>query len=146
MPLQHSPDPAEPSWVQGVTADFLIFYSSRDESGKLWCPVRPRPCLRVVNIRPDRTDPDFLASSFLPYPCQDCVAVENVVEQTFGSADGPSAVIVYVGQRTAWKTPSNPYRTGPWNVSSIPTVVRSRDGARLVEEEISERLAAFVRE
>ncbi|KAI0334416.1 hypothetical protein GY45DRAFT_1318433 [Cubamyces sp. BRFM 1775] len=114
MPLQQSPDPAEPSWVQGVTADFLIFYSSRDESGKLWCP--------------------------------DCVAVENVVQQTFGSADGPSAVIVYVGQRTAWKTPSNPYRAGPWNVNSIPTVIRSRDGARLVEEEISERLAAFVRE
>ena len=62
MPLQHSPDPAEPSWVQGVTADFLIFYSSRDESGKLWCPVRPHPCLCVVNIRPDRKDPDFLAS------------------------------------------------------------------------------------
>ncbi|KAI8981139.1 hypothetical protein BD414DRAFT_491771 [Trametes punicea] len=114
MPLKESPDPAEPSWVQGVTTDFLIFYSSRDGSGKLWCP--------------------------------DCVAVEHVVQQTFGPADGPSGLIVYVGQRLAWKDASNPYRAGPWNVNSIPTVIRTRDGARLVEGEISKHLAAFVRE
>ncbi|CDO73100.1 hypothetical protein BN946_scf185007.g154, partial [Trametes cinnabarina] len=95
MPLKESPDPAEPAWVEGVTADFLIFYSSRDESGKLWCP--------------------------------DCVAVENVVQATFGPPEGPSGVIVYVGQRPAWKTPSNPFRAAPWNVASIPTVIRTRD-------------------
>ncbi|KAI0361050.1 hypothetical protein OH77DRAFT_1543710 [Trametes cingulata] len=113
MPLQDSPDPAEPSWVQGVTADFLIFFSSRDESGKLWCP--------------------------------DCVDVEGVVQETFGPVDGPSGLIVYVGQRAEWKTPLNPFRAGPWNVDSVPTVIRTRDGARLVEE-IPERLASFVRE
>ncbi len=42
MPLQHSPDPAEPSWAQDVKAEYLIFFSSRDESGKPWCPVRGR--------------------------------------------------------------------------------------------------------
>ena len=43
MPLQHSPDPAEPSWAQDVKTEYLIFFSSRDESGKLWCPVRASP-------------------------------------------------------------------------------------------------------
>ncbi|KAI9056990.1 hypothetical protein FKP32DRAFT_1584431, partial [Trametes sanguinea] len=78
--------------------------------------------------------------------CPDCVAVEEVVRATFGPPDGPSGVIVYVGQKPVWKTPSNPFRAGPWNVSSIPTVIRTRDGARLVEGEISDRLPAFVRE
>ncbi|KAI0778713.1 hypothetical protein BD413DRAFT_609285 [Trametes elegans] len=115
MPLQESPDPAEPAWAQSASADFLIFYSSRDERGQLWCP--------------------------------DCVAVERLVQETFGSPDGPSGAIVYVGQRAEWKTPSNPFRAEPWNVSSIPTVIRTRDGAQLVLEHASpEELAAFVRE
>lgn len=42
MPLQHSPDPTEPSWAQDVKTEYLIFFSSRDEGGKLWCPVRGR--------------------------------------------------------------------------------------------------------
>ncbi|EIW63986.1 uncharacterized protein TRAVEDRAFT_32840 [Trametes versicolor FP-101664 SS1] len=114
MPLQESTDPAAPSWAHTVTADFLIFYSSRDGNGRLWCP--------------------------------DCVSVENLVQNTFGPAEGPSGAIVYVGQRPDWKTPSNAFRAGPWNVSSIPTVIRTRDGARLVEGEITERLSSFVSE
>lgn len=51
MPLQESTDPAAPSWAHAVTADFLIFYSSRDEDGRLWCPVRG--CVRVT-LRADR--------------------------------------------------------------------------------------------
>ncbi|KAH9858329.1 hypothetical protein C2E23DRAFT_177243 [Lenzites betulinus] len=78
--------------------------------------------------------------------CPDCVAVENLVQQTFGPSDGPSGVLVYVGQRADWKSPSNAFRAGPWHLNSIPTIIRTRDGARLVEDEITERLAAFVRE
>ena len=43
MPLQHSPDPAGPAWAQECSADYLIFYSSREEGGNLWCPVRGFP-------------------------------------------------------------------------------------------------------
>ncbi|TBU49980.1 hypothetical protein BD309DRAFT_946134 [Dichomitus squalens] len=114
MPLQESPDPATPAWAQDVKSEYLIFFSSRGEGGKLWCP--------------------------------DCVAVEDLVKQTFESAEGPSGTIVYVGQRSEWKTPSNPFRAQPWNVQSVPTVIRIRDGARLVEQEIREKLESFIRE
>ncbi|KAI0652390.1 hypothetical protein C8Q79DRAFT_96742 [Trametes meyenii] len=117
MPIQESQaQAAAPAWAeaQSVTADYLIFYSSRDAGGKLWCP--------------------------------DCVAVEELVAKTFGPVEGPAGVVVYVGQRPEWKTPSNPFRAGPWHVSSIPTIIRTRDGARLVEDEILERLSTFVRE
>ncbi|RDX51902.1 hypothetical protein OH76DRAFT_1346010 [Lentinus brumalis] len=114
MPLQHSPDPAESSWAQDVKAEYLIFFSSRDESGKPWCP--------------------------------DCRAIEGLLEEAFGPAESPSAMILYVGQRSAWKTPANPYRAPPWSVQSVPTIVRTRDGARLADEEISQHLDSFIRE
>lgn len=31
--------------------------------------------------------------------CQDCVAVDRTIQDTFGPEDGPCAVIVYVGQK-----------------------------------------------
>lgn len=33
---------------------------------------------------------------------QDCVAVESRVKDAFGRDKGPSAIIVYVGQRPEW--------------------------------------------
>ncbi|KAI0756472.1 hypothetical protein C8Q80DRAFT_1091161 [Daedaleopsis nitida] len=114
MPIHESPDPAAPLWVTQSAADspYLIFYASRDESGRMWCP--------------------------------DCVRVESLIQEAFGPAGRPPATIVYVGQRPEWKTPSNPFRTSSWDVRSIPTVIRTRDGARLVDEEITqEGLAAF---
>ncbi|KIP11094.1 hypothetical protein PHLGIDRAFT_60352, partial [Phlebiopsis gigantea 11061_1 CR5-6] len=72
--------------------DFVVFYSSRDEDGRLWCP--------------------------------DCRAVEDLVQRTFARADGPAALIVWVGQKPAWKSPSNAFRAQPWNVGSVPTVIR----------------------
>ncbi|KAI0718950.1 hypothetical protein C8T65DRAFT_803468 [Cerioporus squamosus] len=114
MPLQYAPDPTEPSWARDVKTEYLIFFSSRDESGKLWCP--------------------------------DCRVVEGLVAEAFGPAESPSATMLYVGQRSEWKTPVNPYRAHPWNVQSVPTIVRTRDGARLVDEEISQHLVSFIRE
>ncbi|KAI0715024.1 hypothetical protein C8Q76DRAFT_729248 [Earliella scabrosa] len=113
MPIQESPDPAAPSWANEADSEFLVFFSSRDQSGMLWCP--------------------------------DCVRVEGLVQSTFGPAERPSATIVYVGQRPEWKTPSNPFRAPPWEVPALPTVIRTRDGAKLVDKDITqESLAAFV--
>ena len=34
---------ADPALLATVPEEYLIFFSSRDESGKLWCPVRASP-------------------------------------------------------------------------------------------------------
>jgi len=112
MPIRESTDPASAEDVKGASEDFLIFMSSRNEEGKLWCP--------------------------------DCVAVEDLIQTTFQSDQGPSAFIVYVGQKPAWKSPTNMCRSEPFNVKSIPTIIRRRDDERLVEEEITRHsLASF---
>ncbi|OSX67104.1 hypothetical protein POSPLADRAFT_1128913 [Postia placenta MAD-698-R-SB12] len=76
--------------------------------------------------------------------CPDCVAVESRVKNAFGRDDGRSAVIVYVGQRPEWKSLSNPFRADPWKVESIPTIIKVRDGARLVDKDIEHSLASFL--
>ncbi|KAI0348297.1 hypothetical protein BDW22DRAFT_1424485 [Trametopsis cervina] len=111
MPLRYTDDPAAPESVQDVAEKYVIFYASRGEDGKMWCP--------------------------------DCVEVEDVVEKKFAGADGPSGLIVRVGQRAEWKTPKNPFRGEPWKVGSIPTIIRVEDGARLVLDEIRDGLASF---
>ncbi|KAK7465468.1 hypothetical protein VKT23_005445 [Stygiomarasmius scandens] len=80
--------------------------------------------------------------------CPDCQDVEEIVKKTFEPEDAPSAVIVYVGDRNTWKSPSNSFRKAPWSLSSIPTIVKMRDGkeeARLVEGEILNQLEGFVK-
>jgi len=69
--------------------------------------------------------------------CPDCRDVEHIVQETFGGATDPSALIVYVGDKGQWKTPSNIYRGEPWKLTGIPTVVNLRNGeevGRLVDE------------
>jgi len=80
--------------------------------------------------------------------CPDCVDVDSTVQKIFGT-DGPAALIVYVGQKAEWKTPNNPFRSEPWNIQSIPTIIKLRDNketSRLVESEINGGLASFVQE
>ncbi|KAF9567776.1 hypothetical protein CPC08DRAFT_519164 [Agrocybe pediades] len=81
--------------------------------------------------------------------CPDCRAVDHLVQQVF-SDDGPDALIVYVGDRGQWKTPSNIYRQAPWHVTGVPTIVRQKEGkevGRLSDEtEILEKLASFVKD
>jgi len=90
-----------------------------------------------------------LAESNLPW-CPDCVAVEDLVRKTFGSERGPSAVLVYVGQISEWKTPDNIFRKEPWKVRAIPTIIKldkaGEEIARLVDGQnsISEELSSFV--
>lgn len=39
MPLDTIEDPFELSSYESVKQDFVIFYASRDDDGKMWCPV-----------------------------------------------------------------------------------------------------------
>ncbi|KAI0285389.1 hypothetical protein BGY98DRAFT_945669 [Russula aff. rugulosa BPL654] len=115
MPLNTVPSTLELSSYEGIKEDFVIFYSSRDESGRMWCP--------------------------------DCRDVEDIVARTFAPADGPSGLIIYVGQRPEWKAETNKFRSAPWRIESIPTIVKLKDGAevgRLGEGEVISNLAAMV--
>ncbi|KIK07244.1 hypothetical protein K443DRAFT_87470 [Laccaria amethystina LaAM-08-1] len=65
--------------------------------------------------------------------CPDCRHVEQLVNDTLLSSD-LDAVIVYVGDQ-------------PWKVSSVPTIIRLRDGkeeGRLVDQDIKGGLADFI--
>ncbi|KAL5495097.1 hypothetical protein ACEPAI_559 [Sanghuangporus weigelae] len=105
--------PADIASVANSGADYLVFYSSVDKISNQMW-------------------------------CPDCRRVEDIVCTAFEPADAPSALIVYVGLRRDWKGNSNnPFRGSPWNISSVPTILR-RDGARLVDDEIDEEsLASF---
>ncbi|KAI0066495.1 hypothetical protein BV25DRAFT_1390313 [Artomyces pyxidatus] len=92
MPLNTAQNPLDLSSFDDIKEQFVIFYSSRDEEGKMWCP--------------------------------DCRAVEDLVERTFSPIGGPSALVIYVGQKPEWKTPDNPFRGPAWDVQSVPTIVR----------------------
>jgi len=116
MPLNTVPKPFELSSYEGINENFVIFYSSRDESGRMWCP--------------------------------DCRDVEDIIARTFGTTDGPSGLIIYVGLKAEWKAERNIFRSAPWLIQSIPTIVKLKDGAevgRLVEGEIISNLAALIK-
>jgi len=115
MPLDTIEDPFELSSYESVKQDFVIFYASRDDDGKMWCP--------------------------------DCRDVEDLIERTFAPANGPSGLIVYVGQRIEWKTGANFFRAAPWRIRSIPTVVKlqgAKEAGRLVEDQIAGDLLTFI--
>jgi len=114
MPLHETTRVVDPAALIDAPEEFLIFYSSRDENGRMWCP--------------------------------DCRAVEALIKETFNKEDGPTSLIVYVGQRPEWKTVSNPFRGAPWNVQAIPTIIkrhRDKEYGRLLEGEIREQLSSF---
>ncbi|KAG9121418.1 hypothetical protein FRC07_002636 [Ceratobasidium sp. 392] len=70
--------------------------------------------------------------------CPDCRNVEQIVKRSFEPEDGPTGIIRWVGNRADWKSPSNVYRRD-YGVSSVPTIIRLKDGkedARLVDREI----------
>ncbi|KAF9245863.1 hypothetical protein BU15DRAFT_70924 [Melanogaster broomeanus] len=82
--------------------------------------------------------------------CPDCVAVEKMIIDTFSSEKGPSAVLVYVGQKSEWKTLDNIFRKEPWKVTAIPTIIKlnsvREEIGRLVDGQnvISEELSSFI--
>jgi hypothetical protein len=61
------------------------------------------------------------------------------------------AEIIYTGQRAEWKDPNNKYRHAPWNVTSVPTILKFRDGeevARIQDDGILDagRMGKFLKE
>ncbi|KAF5323542.1 hypothetical protein D9611_005618 [Ephemerocybe angulata] len=80
--------------------------------------------------------------------CPDCRDVDPLIKEVFEPEDGPSALIVYVGNRQQWKTPDNIWRQEPWKITGVPSVVRLEDGKpgeRLVEDDIATQLKEFVK-
>jgi len=82
--------------------------------------------------------------------CPDCVAVEHLIRNTFDSENGLSAALVYVGQKSEWKTHDNVFRNEPWKVTAIPTIIKLNEAGeeigRLVDGQnsIPEELSSFI--
>jgi hypothetical protein len=57
MPLNTVPNPLELSSYEGIDENFVIFYASRDESGRMWCPVRLISLLNLKDCRDTATLP-----------------------------------------------------------------------------------------
>ncbi|KAF7966220.1 hypothetical protein HWV62_39485 [Athelia sp. TMB] len=69
--------------------------------------------------------------------CPDCRDIDPIVQSTF-DANGPSALIVYVGQKSEWKRPAeNIYRTEPWNITGVPTILKLE---KITQGKITDRL------
>jgi len=82
--------------------------------------------------------------------CPDCRAVESTVKEVFDEDDGPTGLIIWVGQRAEWKDPNNQYRKED-GITGVPTIVKLKDGkevARLVEYDIldKDKLAELLKE
>ncbi|KAG1754968.1 uncharacterized protein EDB91DRAFT_1096421 [Suillus paluster] len=112
--------------------------------------------LREVEFPSDPKDLEHTTEQFLIFYssringqlwCPDCVEVDRTIQDTFGPEHGPSAVIVYVGQKPEWKTPSNVFRGEPWQITSVPTVIKVKGSevAGRLDSEINARLADFIR-
>jgi hypothetical protein len=54
MPLNTAQNPFELSSYEGINEKFVIFYASRDESGRMWCPVSWFPCSKLAETLPRR--------------------------------------------------------------------------------------------
>ncbi|KAJ7675335.1 hypothetical protein B0H17DRAFT_133182 [Mycena rosella] len=114
MPLNVADGIVDPASLKDRPEEFLIFYSDVVE-GKMWCP--------------------------------DCRKVDELVRETFAGPDAPAAVIVYVGNKPEWKALDNKFRGEPFKIDGVPTIVRLKEKeevGRLVDDEISSKLSAFV--
>ncbi len=125
MPLDTIEDPFELSSYESVKQTFVIFYASRDDNGKMWCPVSGPTIVvavlllgRNTSIRPvlapkrgrvpngpthtpvvfNQPSSHILIRRYRRH--QDCRNVEELIKRTFAPADGPTGLIVYVGQLT----------------------------------------------
>ncbi|KAF9502299.1 hypothetical protein BDN71DRAFT_1500436 [Pleurotus eryngii] len=142
MPLDSKDFPDPSSLLEKNGERFLIFYSSIVD-GQLWCP--------------------------------DCRVVDELIKTTFLSEDAPHGIVIYVGDRAtyvashqyhqfavditktnrffcaySWKNSGNKYHGAPFNVTSIPTIIKvvdSKEVARLVDPNITaQSLPAFVQQ
>ena len=149
MPLRYTEDPAAVATVKAASEQYLIFYSSRDVHGKLWCPVsftfalplsaigttlNMRLCTGLCSsgryrreeiLRSDRTfGPDCMGGTksrvgAYSSNCRVGASQQSPYFLHFIDVDDP---LIF-----SWKTPANIFRSGPWNVESIPTIIRVED-------------------
>lgn len=74
--------------------------------------------------------------------CPDCRTAEPVVAsvmQEFADTDagkGSLFVTVFVGQRSEWKTPASTFRSGPFHVKAVPTLLVLGSEDRLEEAQL----------
>ena len=97
MPLNTAPNPFELSSYEDIKENFVIFYSSRDESGRMWCPVRRLSQSMFFFFVICSPPSHMFIRRYRRH--QDCREVEDLIARTFALADGPSGLIIYVGQR-----------------------------------------------
>jgi len=72
---------------------YLIFYASRDITGRMWCPVRVVHLFRLLF----RLLTGLLTR--VPVSSQDCRNIESQVDDAFRGDDKPPLFVVYVGSR-----------------------------------------------
>lgn len=171
MPLRVS-DAIDPPSLKEVPENYLIFYSSLSD-GRLWCPVHNnlseldaafelmcRSCHLGLCRRRFHCPEDLWYR--WPRSADSLCWSKGRVRHTPVACVMPS-LIPYC----RWKTPNNPFRSEPWNIQSIPTIIKLRDvsefpsflgrrlnsvpdqnkeTSRLVESEINGGLASFVQE
>lgn len=89
---------------------FLLFLASYDESGSSWCG-----------------------------DCRDAEPVIKSVMDELAAADGGDRIMfvtVFVGQRSEWKTASNAFRSEPFHVKAVPTLMLASGEERLEEAQL----------
>ncbi|PWN32210.1 thioredoxin-like protein [Meira miltonrushii] len=69
----------------------------------------------------------FFASGDPPW-CPDCRDVDPTIRKVFDNNSSPTLNVVKVGDRPTWKDPSNKWRSEPYRVSEIPTLIQLVDG------------------
>ena len=68
MPLDTIEDPFELSLYESVKHDFVIFYASRDDDGKMWCPVSySASTVPPLGETPPRRPPSAQSRAGLPF-------------------------------------------------------------------------------
>ncbi|KAH7157642.1 hypothetical protein B0J13DRAFT_617719 [Dactylonectria estremocensis] len=64
-----------------------------------------------------------------PSWCPDCRDAIPALKNVFGADSAPTAHIVRVGSFQEWRGPKkNKYRSAPYNIQGVPTVVRIENG------------------
>ncbi|GFP59832.1 hypothetical protein ACSS6W_005030 [Trichoderma asperelloides] len=77
--------------------------------------------------------------------CPDCRNALPALQNVFGAESAPSAYVIQAGTRAEWRgNPNNKWRSPPYNVTCLPTIVRVENGkevARLGDVEGQEESA-----
>ncbi|KAF9531943.1 hypothetical protein CPB83DRAFT_891282 [Crepidotus variabilis] len=81
--------------------------------------------------------------------CPDCRKVDTLVKDTFSQSGPEGLILPFNGDICRWRKPGNPYRTEPWSVSNVPTIIKLQDGkevSRLDDDtKIVKELSSFVK-